>query len=208
VSERFGADSVAPGRAAGPDAGASFRAVDLAEKSCICRNSCARCTSRRFSIDMHCHTLVSGHRSVHRQNRVPYPSWPRPEVRTHAIRALRQHVVGVALRERHRPEHAVDELARNLFVEQVAHRVDEDHRGRCERNGWLSRSGRRITLAVAFAAVHGRSGTRRASAKRRVSGSAEQCAQPGETFEHSVTGSTSPASIRSPCYRAHRPPAR
>ena len=52
---------------------------------------------------------------------------PAAEVIPHARAPLGQDLVDVAVRRLHPVENVVDEIARHALVEQVAHRIDEDH---------------------------------------------------------------------------------
>lgn len=51
--------------------------------------------------------------------------WLVGEEPAHALRALRQHLIGVSRRGVHRKPHFLDELVRYVLVKQVAHTVDE-----------------------------------------------------------------------------------
>jgi hypothetical protein len=52
---------------------------------------------------------------------------PVPDIVAHERAALGQHLVDMPVRLLHRIEHLVDELTVDVLVEQVAHRVHEDH---------------------------------------------------------------------------------
>src|SRR5258706_9311601 len=50
-----------------------------------------------------------------------------PQEVAHQRRTLRQDLKGVPVRLLHRVKDAPDELLRHVFVEEIAHRIDEDH---------------------------------------------------------------------------------
>jgi hypothetical protein len=60
-------------------------------------------------------------------------NWPayiaRTDVVTHKRTALGKHLINVPVRTLHCAEHAIDEPAVDVLVEQVAHRVDKNHPG-------------------------------------------------------------------------------
>ena len=87
---------------------------------------------------------------------------PHPDVRrpgepigqlAQAVASLGQDLKGMLRRVEHRIERARDELERHILMEQIAHRVDEDHSGtlplqRCRQKILMQRQVEAIAVAI------------------------------------------------------------
>ena len=107
-----------------------------------CRRTSARHVNRLFSIDTPSQTF-GGQGSAGRE-------------RDRALGPLSEHLECVPLRRRHDVEDALDELERHDLVEEVAHRVDEDHPRASPPQRLLETARREIDdVLCAYSGVHG-----------------------------------------------------